>query len=100
MAVLDLVLLGVVADMAVMLRAVAYLHGCCLGCSKAKLDVNPLLYALDADRSLASVAALLLDVVKSLASVTARLLDDIRDDGHEGEDEGCLGILSNMLTFM
>ena len=89
MAVLDLVLLGVVDDIAVMLRAVAYLHGCCFGCSRAKLDVNPLLYDDDVP-----------DVVKSLASVTARLLDDIRDDGHEGEDGGCLGILSNMLTFM
>ena len=86
-AVLDLVLLGVVGDIAAMLRAVAYLHGCCLGCSRAKLDVKPLLYDV-------------LEVVRSLASVTARLLEDIKDDGHEGEDGGCLGILSSMLTFM
>ena len=84
--VLDLALLGVVEDIAVMLRAVAYRQGCCFGCSKAKLDVNPLLFVLDP--------------ATSLTSVTARLLDDIRDDGHDGDDDGCLGILSNMFTFM
>ena len=84
--VLDLTLLGVVEDIAVMLRAVAYRQGCCLGCSKAKLDVNPLLFVLDP--------------ATSLTSVTARLLDDVRDDGHDGDDDGCLGILSSMFTFM
>ena len=39
--VLDLTLLG--GERAVSLRAVAYLQGCCLGCSRAKLELNPVL---------------------------------------------------------